>query len=181
MIAVTDLSFLDRYQAYRTRRFLDQQRRHRALLPRLRTRRARRTLVVGLGLLYAAMTAIAVLTYWDYTAAYFAWLGATVALLLLWPALQIVSGRPGDAPRDALDEYELALRNSARSIGLTITQVAVFIPAAVLIFISSGGGGSSQLAYMGGLLVVTALLIGGTSPTLILAWSRPDPEPDDAP
>ncbi|QDQ96728.1 hypothetical protein [Tomitella fengzijianii] len=176
---MTDFGAVERYQAYRTRRFLEQQRRFSTRLRRLRTRPARRTLVVLLCALYAAMIIIAVLTYWDITAAYWSWLGATAALLVLWPAVQIVSGRQGDAPRDALDEYELQLRNSARSIGLTITQIAAFVPAAVLIFITSGGGGSPQLAYMGGLLVVTALLIGGTSPTLILAWTRPDPEPED--
>ena len=35
--------------------------------------------------------------------------------------MQIVAGRRGDAPRGALDEFEIAQRNSARSIGLTIT------------------------------------------------------------
>ncbi len=174
-----DFTALDRYQAYRTRRFIEQQQRYSTRLPSLRTRSRRRVLVALLGLLYAAMTVIAVLTYWDYTGAYFGWAAATLLLVVLWTTLQIVAGRGGDAPRGALDEYELQLRNSARSIGLTVTQVTVFVPAAVLVFLSSGGVESPQLAYMGGLLVVTGILIGATSPTMILAWTRPDPEPDD--
>ncbi|WP_182359256.1 hypothetical protein [Tomitella gaofuii] len=176
---MSDFGVVERYQAYRTRRFLEQQQRHSTWMPGLRTRPARRTLVALLCTLYTAMIVIAVLTYWEITAAYWAWLGATVLMLVLWTMVQIVSGRQGDAPRDALDEYELQLRNSARSIGLTITQVAAFVPAAVLIFVSSNGDATPELAYMGGLLVVTALLIGGTSPTLMLAWSRPDPDPED--
>ncbi|MDN5760297.1 MAG: hypothetical protein L0H59_17535 [Tomitella sp.] len=174
-----EINAIERYQTRRTRRFIEQQQRYRKWFPGLRTRARRRVLVVLLALLYVAMTVISVLTYWDYTAAYIGWVAATVLMLALWTTLQIVSGRGGDAPRDALDEFELQQRNSARSIGLTITQGTVLVPAAVLIFLSSGGAGSTELAYMGGLLVITALLIGGTSPTMILAWSQPDPEPDD--
>ena len=52
----------------------------------------------------------------------------------LWIALQIVSGRRGDAPEAALDEYEMQQRNSARSIGLTVTQNLMLMPIVYLIF-----------------------------------------------
>ena len=57
--------------------------------------------------------------------------GCPRALLFfpLWTMLQIVSGRQGDAPRDALDEWEIQQRNSARSIGLTVTQLLTLVPA----------------------------------------------------
>lgn len=176
---MTDAPLLERYQQYRTRRFLAREQQLRGRLPRMRSRARRRALVVALSMIYLAMITIAVLTYWDVTGAYIGWAVATAAMLAGWTTLQVVTVRGGDAPRGALDERELAQRDSARSIGLTITQTAVFVPAAILIFVSSGGGGSNALAYMCGLLTLTAVLIGGTSPAMILAWSRPDDPPDE--
>ena len=91
--------------------------------------------------------------------------------------LQIVSGRQGDAPDAALDEYELAQRNNARSIGLTITQNLMLVPIFYLIFGSViTGGTDTDMAYAGGLMALTVLLVGGCSPAMILGWSRPDDE-----
>lgn len=92
--------------------------------------------------------------------------------------LQIVSGRQGDAPLAILDEYELAQRNSARSIGLTLTQYLMLLPIGYLIFgsVFTDGGTDTDMAYAGGLMAITVLLIGGCAPAMILGWTRPDPE-----
>ncbi len=37
----------------------------------------------------------------------------------------------------------------------------------------------SNLTYSAGLFVLTTLIAGACSPAMILAWTRPDPEPDD--
>lgn len=67
---------------------------------------------------------------------------------------------------------------SARSIGLTVTQVLASNPALYLI---SGTwiGDNSNVPYAAGLLVLTALIIGGCLPAMILGWTQPDPEPED--
>ncbi len=85
----------------------------------------------------------------------------------------------GDAPRDALDEWEIQQRNSARSIGLTVTQLLTLLPAMYLIFVGALDVDHSNVPYAAGLLVVTALMVGGCTPAMILGWTRPDPEPDD--
>lgn len=100
-----------------------------------------------------------------------------LAFLALWTMLQIVSAR-GDAPREALDEYELTLRDRARSIGLTVTQCAAFVPATALMVLGQIDSLPTRLAYTGGLLVIVALVIGSVTPTVILTWTRPDPDAD---
>ncbi|WP_267469842.1 hypothetical protein [Nocardia amamiensis] len=39
--------------------------------------------------------------------------------------------------------------------------------------------GQIQAAYAGGVMLLTALLVGGCTPAMILAWTRPDAEPED--
>jgi hypothetical protein len=91
----------------------------------------------------------------------------------MWIALQIVSGRRSDAPAEALDEYEIQQRNSARSIGLTVTQYLMLIPIFYLIFGSViTHGVDTDMAYAGGLMATAVLLIGGCTPAMILGWTR---------
>jgi hypothetical protein len=95
--------------------------------------------------------------------------------------LQVVSGRQGDAPSATLDEFEMQQRNSARSIGLTVTQNLMMVPICYLIFGAVlTEGTDTNMAYAGGLMALTTLLIGGCTPAMILGWSRPDPEPETA-
>ena len=73
-------------------------------------------------------------------------------------------------------------RNSARSIGLTITQYLMLIPIFYLIFGSAiTGGTDTDMAYAGGLMATAVLVIGGCTPTMILGWTKRDPDPEDAP
>ncbi|MCG5434427.1 hypothetical protein LV457_19320 [Mycobacterium sp. MYCO198283] len=170
---------IESYQDYRTRRFLRQEAAWSTWLPSWRTRRRRRTLVVALGLTFAVMLAVGVLTAAGLRWAPLIWLPATLAFAALWTMLQVVVSRQADAPATALDEYEMQQRNSARSIGLTVTQYLTMLPVAYLIV---GGvithGTDENMAYAGGLLALTTLMIGGATPAAILAWTRDDPDPD---
>ncbi len=169
---------LDRYQDFRTRRFLKNEEQFQNWLPTWRTRKRRRALVATLGVTFAIMVAVAGVCLVDIRGALL-WLPATVVFLVTWTTLQVVSGRHSDAPRDALDEWELRQRDSARSIGLTVTQCLVLLPAMGLIIAGASGGAISFPAYAAGLFVTTAMLIGACTPALILAWNRRDPEPDN--
>lgn len=131
-----DQTLLDRYQQSRTRRFLERERTYAHLLPGWRTQRRRRILVVGLAITFATLFAVSVLSAFGLTWAPVLWLGACIVFLPLWTMLQIVSGRHGDAPEAALDEYEVQQRNSARSVGLTITQYLMLIPIGYLLVAS---------------------------------------------
>ncbi|RVW03066.1 hypothetical protein [Rhodococcus xishaensis] len=180
---MADIGLLERYQDFRTRRFLRHAERYRHWLPRWRTQKRRRILVVALAatLVYLATAAAVCLTNMRTGPLLVA--SAVLAFVTTRAVLQIVSGRQGDAPRDALDEWEIQQRDSARSIGLTVTQSLTVLPAMFLI-VASGYDldiDRPNLAYAGGLFVVTTLTLGACVPTMILAWTRPDPDtdPDD--
>jgi hypothetical protein len=173
----SDKTLLDRYQDYRTRRFLKHERKYGNSLPSWRTQRRRRTLVVGLSVTFVFMFAVAILCAFGLWWAPLLWLPACAAFFPMWIALQLVSGRRGDAPEAALDEYEIAQRNSARSIGLTVTQYLMLIPIFYLIFGAAiTDGADTAMAYAGGLMATTVLLVGGCTPGMILGWTRPDPD-----
>lgn len=172
-----DPTLLDRYQDYRIQRFLKHERRYANSLPGWRNKRRRRILVGWLAATFAFMFAVAVLCAFGVNWAPLLWLPACLAFFPAWIALQIVSGRRGDAPQAALDEYEIAQRNSARSIGLTVTQNLMLIPIAYLIFGAViTRGADVDMAYAGGLMALTVLLVGGCTPAMILGWTRTDPD-----
>lgn len=172
-----EATLIDRYQTYRAGRFLKHEQTYANRLPGWRTQHRRRILVVGLASTFAFMFAVSVLCAFGIDWAPLLWLPACLLFFPLWIVLQIVSGRQGDAPHATLDEYELAQRNSARSIGLTVTQNLMMVPILYLIFGAVfTGGADTDMAYAGGLMALTVLLVGGCTPAMILGWTRPDPE-----
>ncbi|MET4613962.1 peptidoglycan/LPS O-acetylase OafA/YrhL [Rhodococcus sp. PvR044] len=173
-----EMNLVERYQAHRVRRFLANSEKWPHMLPGWRTRQRRRILVIALAATFALMLAVGVLCHF-FEQAPLLWLPACLLFFLVWPSLAIVSGRQGDAPAGALDEWEVQQQNSARSISLSITQWLVMIPVIYLTYGSAVTGGThTTMAYTGGLLTLTMLMIGGCLPAMILAWSRPDPDPE---
>jgi peptidoglycan/LPS O-acetylase OafA/YrhL len=171
---------IERYQDYRTRRFFAMEEKWSTMLPGWRTRRRRRILVTGLAITFVFMFAVGVVCAFGVDWAPLLWLPACLAFFPLWTTLQVVTGRQGDAPIDTLDEWEVAQRNAARSVGLAVTQWLVMIPVLYLIVGAVITGGTDEsMAYAGGLMTLTTLLIGGCTPGMILGWTRPDPEPED--
>lgn len=177
---MADIGLLERYQDFRTRRFLRHEEQYRHWLPRWRTQRRRRILVVGLAVILLTMAVVGVVCLNDMETGPLLWLPVCGAFLVTWTVLQIVSGRQGDAPRDALDEWEVQQRDSARSIGLTVTQTLTFVPAMFLIVAGALDLDidRTNLVYSAGLFVLTALIVGACAPAMILAWTRPDPDTD---
>jgi hypothetical protein len=175
----TERNLIDKYQDHRTRRFLKHERTWAKALPGWRTQARRRTLVIGLAVTFVFMFAVSVVCAIGVEWAPLLWLPACLIFFPLWITLQVVSGRQGDAPSATLDEFEIQQRNSARSIGLTVTQNLMMIPICYLIFGAVlTDGTDTSMAYAGGLMALTALLTGGCTPAMILGWSRPDPEPE---
>src|SRR5690606_2656070 len=123
--------------------------------------------------------AVAIASYFTMAAA-IVWLPAALIFLPAWTCLQIVSGRQSDAPRHALDEREIAERNSARSIGLSVAQALLLIPIFTLLFGASIDSLDHQaLAYSMGGLALASILFSGCLPAVLLAWTRPDDDPED--
>ncbi len=176
-----DRNLIDRYQDFRTRRFLKHERTYANSLPRWRTQRRRRMLVVVMAATLAVMLCVSVVCAFGFRQAALIWLPATLIFFPTFLVLQIVSGRQGDAPpQGVLDEYEIQQRNSARSIGLTVTQNLMLVPILYLIVLSvnmrtADADAVRDMAYAGGLMALAVLLIGGCLPVMILGWSRPDP------
>lgn len=168
---------LTRYQQYRTRRFIDNDAKTRNKLPGWRTQRRRRILAISVLTTLFALLLISISSLFSEWSPIL-WLPATAAFLVTWTMLQTVSGRHSDAPVGALDEWEVQQRNSARSIGLTITQGTVMVAVVVLILLSTWVD-NDRLAYAGGGWTLIALLTGMCSPAIILAWITPDPDPED--
>lgn len=169
---------LTRYQAYRTRRFLENDANTRHWLPKWRTQRRRRILAVAVIVADLTFLVISISTLFFPWAA-IVWIPAVMIFLPIWTALQTVSGRHSDAPKGALDEWEIQQRNDARSIGLTVTQGLVLLAAFALIFLSTAFPDLPRLAYAGGGWTAAALMIGISTPAVILAWITPDPELED--
>lgn len=176
-MTTTDANILTRYQAYRTRRFIENDAKTRHWLPKWRTQKRRRALSVAV---IVALLALLTLSIWSlfWHWAPILWIPMTVVFCTVWTMLQTVSGRHSDAPMGALDEWEIQQRNEARSIGLSITQGLVMVAVFVLIVLSTALD-NERLAYAGGAWTLVALMGGICSPAIILAWITPDPEPED--
>ncbi|WP_016694982.1 hypothetical protein [Rhodococcus rhodochrous] len=176
---MTTGSLLDRYEDYRTRRFLKNEEITAGWMPDWRTRHRRRILAVAVTVLIALMFAIAITSYFTMAAAV-VWLPVALIFLPTWTCLQIVSGRQSDAPRHALDEREITERNSARSIGLSVAQALLLVPIFVLLFGASIDSLDHQaLAYSMGGFALASILFSGCLPAVLLAWTRPDDDPED--
>ena len=174
------MNVFDRYQEHRTKSYLKNRKTTQQYFPGLRTRQRRRLLVLGLSLVFALMAAFGIVAAFDPTLGIFAFAAGCVAFVPMWTVLQTVSDQRGDSPTGALDEWELAERNKARSLALSITQGLTIIPAFYLYLGSQWlDDPGRSLAASGAILVLTCLFIGGCSPTMILGWTRPDPDPED--
>ncbi|MFX1756382.1 hypothetical protein [Rhodococcus sp. As11] len=176
---MTTESLLDRYEDYRTRRFLKNEEITAGWMPNWRTRRRRRILAGAVVALIALMFVTAIASYFTMWAA-IVWLPVALIFLPTWTCLQIVSGRQSDAPRHALDEREIAERNSARSIGLSVAQGLLMLPIFALLWSASIASIDHRaLAYSAGGFALASILFSGCLPAVLLAWTRPDDDPED--
>ncbi|MFD3704211.1 hypothetical protein ACFWUP_13800 [Nocardia sp. NPDC058658] len=173
-------NLIDRYQDYRVRRWLVQEQRTSGLLASWRPLRRRRLLVVIVATGLFGLAIAGVLAVFGLPWAPAVTLVAIIAFLPSWTMLRIACGRQDSAPEPMLDEWEIAERNKARSVGLALTQNLTLAPVFFLIFAGSFApdADASRTAYAGGLMVLAALMTGGCAPAMILGWTRPDPEPE---
>lgn len=172
-------SIIDRYEDHRTRRFLTHESTFAKWLPGWRTQHRRRILAGSVTALIAAMFVISVLCYFVPVVA-IAWIPVVLVFLPAWTSLQIVSGRQSDAPRHALDEREIAERNSARSIGLSVAQTLLLLPIFALLWSPPFDFVDHRaLCYSAGGFALAAILFSGCLPAVLLAWTRPDDDPED--
>ncbi|KAF0848099.1 hypothetical protein [Nocardia caishijiensis] len=180
-VMTSTTGLIDRYQDYRVRRWLVQEQRTAGMLKSWRPQRRRRLLVIGVTVALVGLAVAGVLCAFDLQVVPIA--VAMVSLLLFlptWTMLRIASGGQDHAPEQMLDEWEIAERNKARSVGLALTQSLTMPGLFFLIWTSAidPGADAYRTAYAGGLMVLAAVMAGGCAPAMIIGWTRPDPEPE---
>ncbi|GAB17839.1 hypothetical protein GOEFS_040_00090 [Gordonia effusa NBRC 100432] len=169
-----------RYEAWRTRMHDTFVRKNGHRLPtwhnRRGARRAARLLILNL-LLILISSVVAYFSWWFSIPFVIGIVGC-----IAWQyVLRIVSGSIADTPAPALDEFQLAKRNAARSISFGILVGLMFVPYFILILLSSwhDDGVPSQYVYGAAITQVALLLTGTMIPTLLTAWWTSDPDPED--
>ncbi|WP_280306317.1 hypothetical protein [Nocardia neocaledoniensis] len=111
-------------------------------------------------------------------AAYAVWTLALAAFMLLSIPLERVMGGQIWAPAVILDPAEIAQRDAARSIGFSLVVKLSIIPVAWLYFAPELYAADLEDVIRGcAMMLVTLMTAGAYSPTLILAWNRPDSAP----
>ncbi|WP_328857176.1 hypothetical protein OG579_18795 [Williamsia herbipolensis] len=170
-----------RYENWRARRYERLLAKNATRWPRLRNRRWFRRLVVLLAMFLLLLLVAAVIAFftneWLFFIPYLVSLSGILATLVL---LKTVTGSVADAPVSALDEIQLAQRNSARSIGYLVLFTLSFIPFMMLIVMGSAFTlVSGRNVYGIGVLLITTTLIGTCTPTMLTSWWMADPDPED--
>ncbi|MFW0795782.1 hypothetical protein AAFP30_18365 [Gordonia sp. CPCC 205515] len=167
-----------RYDEWRAERHLRFNQKHAHQMTGWRNRRGYRRLVrwqIANLLIGLVAAVIAFSTYWFWIPFLIAVLGCIACQY----CLRIVTGSVADTPVPALDEIQLAQRNSARSIGFTTLYTLMFIPYIVLIILSTRDQVSGQSVYGTAILLVILVLAGTLLPTMLTAWWMSDPDPED--
>lgn len=167
-----------RYDDWRAQRHLEFTRKNADKMRSWRNRRGARRLVRFQALAMMTVLAAAVLSY---VTPWFAIPFTAGVLGMLWinRSLRIVTGSTADSPAAALDELQLAQRNSARSIGFFVTYSLMFIPYAVLVVLSLTDTATPETAYGTAILLISLLLVAITVPNALTAWWFTDPDPED--
>lgn len=170
-----------RYREYRIRRFRSMAEEAAAIAPSWRAQRRRRQQVRVLVAILVVMFASSLVLPLREDPAMLVWVLAFAVLMLVSIPLERVMGGQSVAPVEVLDEWEIAGRNAARATGLTVTLRLSLVPFLWLYVAGSfvDGVDYEQVVRGCGILLLTVLIIGAYTPTLVLAWTRPDADPED--
>lgn len=168
-----------RYDEWRGARHIRFAERHAHQLPGWRNRRAFRGLVLAQILALTIFGVGVVLSYlstqWFIAPFLIGLLGTLVCQYLF----RIVTGSIGDAPVTALDEIQLAQRNSSRSVAFIVLFILMFVPYLILVRLGSSDHVDPQFVYGTAVLMVWLMIAAASLPNALIAWWMPDPDPTD--
>ncbi len=168
-----------RYENWRGRRHEEFNAKHAHRLTTWRNQRAYRRLVIAL---LCALVFIVASSYLAFRSTGWFLLPfgiGLVSVITIQTALRIVTGSIADAPVSALDEIQLAQRNSARSFGFFVLYAVMFIPYFVLVGISMRDEVPGQWVYGSAILLISLVLTAICVPNMLIAWWMADPDPED--
>ncbi|QWF81772.1 hypothetical protein [Amycolatopsis sp. CA-230715] len=145
-------------------------------LPRWRTRRRRRALVVfqllGAVMMVAASLFLRPDRDWVVTGL---WLGGAVIGGVTVTVLRLFTGKMASGLGAMLDEREREWRNRIHYIGFQTLAVLMLVAMIHLLLIAK----QPDAGYRGVMMISALLVFGGSMPTLVLAWQLPDDDPED--
>lgn len=169
-------NWLLRYNDRRARTYERRSAQIAGMLPRLRTRRARRALAVLLSAALLCSIAASIAAFWEMGIAAIPFVIGVVLTLVCLILLRITNGAVADAPAQALDEIQLAQRNAARSLAyvlmLPIVIGVYFVGISLGMRDEVAGATVAALSW----LLITSVLAVTCLPDILLSWWMPDDE-----
>lgn len=166
----------DEWRGERHRRFAE---RTAGQLPRLRNRGSYRRVVLAQAVAVTVTIVGAGTAFVTSTWFMIPFLAGTAGSLVCTWVLRIITGSIGDAPVSALDEIQLAQRNSARSIAFIVLTTLMFIPYFLLLAFTVPDRLNHQAVYGVAMLLAAFLIAAGLLPSMLTAWWMSDPDPED--
>ena len=166
----------DEWRGERHRRFNE---RHAHRLIGWRRRKVYRRLVVAQGLCVLLVVVGALVAFVSRQWFVIPLAAGIVGALICQRLVRIVTGSIGDAPVSALDEIQLAQRNSARSIAYFTLFMLMFIPYVLLVVLGGFDEVKGQYVYGTGMLLIALVLVAAFIPSMLTAWWMADADPED--
>lgn len=158
-------------------RIMARERRLSTRFPAWRTRASRRKLALTMATGHVLLIGGAALVHLDTIWWYFtATVGGVVVLGVSWPLLRLLTGRlGGSAPTSLLDERERDLRYRATHVGFQVMGALMVLVLVYATLLEGAAGGADRIASM----LAPLLLVGMSSPCMILGWTLQDDADDD--
>ncbi|MBT0566462.1 hypothetical protein [Williamsia sp. CHRR-6] len=171
-----------RYEDWRVRRYERAVAKNAHRWPSLRNQRTFRRLVGLAGTWVVIMLLGATLAVFGSTWFFVPWVAGLAGVAATLHLVRTVTGSVIDAPVGALDEIQLAQRNSARSLGYWAIFSLIFFPYLMLIWMGSTMDYvRGDTVYGVGVLLVSLVVAAAALPPLLVAWWTNDPDPEDRP
>lgn len=168
-----------RYDDWRGERHRNFVRRNARRMPQWRTRRGYRTVVCLQLACIVVLLAGAITAFVSKSWFLLPFILGVGGIIICQRILRIITGSIGDAPVTALDEIQLAQRNSARSIAFFALFSLMFIPYLLLIALSLRDTVSGNAVYGVAVVTISLMLVAGVLPSMLTAWWMADADPED--
>lgn len=144
---------------------------------RLRQQGPRRTLVIAMGAVLAAMALIGFLAETKLTS--YLEFALLVAVFAMYFMLRKGVRHISDAPNELLDERQIAVRDAAYTIAYRLLPLVGIVALVIHLLLRHLHGTDVAAAPADGtMLVISFTMAAAALPAMVLAWSLPSEQPD---
>jgi hypothetical protein len=140
---------------------------------RLRRQGPRRTLVIAMAIVLAAMALIAFVTETKLTT--YLEFGLIAAALVLYTLLRKAVRKISDAPDELLDERQIAVRDAAHTVAY---RVLALVGSVTLVLRHPHDVIAAAAPADGTMLLIGFVMSAAFLPALVLAWNLPSEQPE---